>query len=300
MTGALVARVLASGLNTVGATILLIAVAATGVLLTTNISFIALYERLLEAISKRLSFFHSLPLRLNAWRSAKREQARLRKEAKEAARAELAAARQELKPSPGLSPADRIAEFMREGEPIVAQPAIVVRGELTRAPAVARAVAAAAAGTQPGTVVEISSRRLGSGGTAIESADGDIEEMVKGVSFKRLPAEEPVTGKLPFDADRSRRVSYTDYSLPPIGFLNQAPPHSEQADAELLTIASRVAEKCKEFNVTGQIKHICPGPVVTTYEFKPDPGIKYSRVVSLVDDLCLALKAHARQTARGY
>ena len=48
--------------------------------------------------------------------------------------------------------------------------------------------------------------------------------MVKGVSVLRKKAEEPVTGKLPFDADRSRRVSYSDYSLPPIGFLNQAPP----------------------------------------------------------------------------
>ncbi|HYO91748.1 MAG TPA: DNA translocase FtsK, partial [Pyrinomonadaceae bacterium] len=69
--------------------------------------------------------------------------------------------------------------------------------------------------------------------------------------------------------------------------------HSEQADEELLGLATRLAEKCKEFNVTGQIKHICPGPVVTTYEFKPDPGVKYSRVTGLVDDLCLALKAES-------
>ena len=68
------------------------------------------------------------------------------------------------------------------------------------------------------------------------------------------------------------RVSYSDYSMPPLEFLNEAPPHSEQADAEFLSLATRLAEKCKEFNVTGQIKHICPGPVVTTYEFKPDPG----------------------------
>jgi S-DNA-T family DNA segregation ATPase FtsK/SpoIIIE len=58
-------------------------------------------------------------------------------------------------------------------------------------------------------------------------------------------------------------------------------------------LATRVAEKCKEFNVTGKIEFICPGPVVTTYEFKPDPGVKYSRVTGLVDDLCLALKAES-------
>src|SRR5260221_14786104 len=58
-------------------------------------------------------------------------------------------------------------------------------------------------------------------------------------------------------------------------------------------MATKLAEKCREFNVTGQIKYICPGPVVTTYEFKQDPGVKYSRVTGLVDDLCLALKAES-------
>ena len=121
----------------------------------------------------------------------------------------------------------------------------------------------------------------------------DVEEMVKGASVLRPKGEAPATGKLPFDADRSKRVSYTDYSMPPLEFLNETPPNYEQADTELLSVATRLAEKCKEFNVTGQIKHICPGPVVTTYEFKLDPGVKYSRVVSLADDLCLALNAES-------
>ena len=75
--------------------------------------------------------------------------------------------------------------------------------------------------------------------------------------------------------------------------MNAPPPHNEQADEELRDLATRVAEKCKEFNVTGKIEYICPGPVVTTYEFKPDPGVKYARVTGLVDDLCLALKAES-------
>ena len=127
--------------------------------------------------------------------------------------------------------------------------------------------------------------------TADVAEEDDAEEMVKGASVLRVKAEAPAPTKLPFDS--ARRVNYSDYGLPPLEFLNEAPPHSEQADTELLSLATRLAEKCKEFNVTGQIKHICPGPVVTTYEFKPDPGVKYSRVVSLVDDLCLALKAES-------
>ena len=103
---------------------------------------------------------------------------------------------------------------------------------------------------------------------------------------RRAPATSGLTSIAPSDP-------VTRTTDPPLEFLNEAPPPSEQADAELLGLATRLAEKCKEFNVTGQIKHICPGPVVTTYEFKPDPGVKYSRVVSLVDDLCLALKAES-------
>ncbi|HLJ91003.1 MAG TPA: DNA translocase FtsK, partial [Candidatus Angelobacter sp.] len=51
--------------------------------------------------------------------------------------------------------------------------------------------------------------------------------------------------------------------------------------------------KCAEFDVHGTISQINPGPVVTTYEFKPEAGVKYSRVTSLCDDLCLAMRAES-------
>src|SRR5207253_9554466 len=46
-------------------------------------------------------------------------------------------------------------------------------------------------------------------------------------------------------------------------------------------------------DVTGSITQSHPGPVVTTYEFKPEAGVKYSRITSLVDDLCLAMRAES-------
>ena len=67
--------------------------------------------------------------------------------------------------------------------------------------------------------------------------------MVKDASVVRVKTEAPATSKLPFDA--SRRVDYNDYGLPPLAFLNEAPPHSEQADTELLSLATRLAEKCR-------------------------------------------------------
>ena len=294
LIGTLIARTLASGLNTVGATVLLAAIASTGLLLATNFSFVGLYEKLVQLIGNRFSVIHSLPERLAAWREARREQTRLRKEKQAALKAEQEAARAAMRDVRELSPAERVAEFMKEPE--VVQPASVLRGETVasaRASIATAEPARAAAATAGATIVESRSgrRSIFPGTSAVGVEDPDAEEMVKGASVLRTKVEAPATGKLPFD-DR-KKVSYNDYSLPPLEFLNEAPPPSEQADAELLRLATNLAEKCKEFNVTGQIKHICPGPVVTTYEFKPDPGVKYSRVVSLVDDLCLALKAES-------
>ena len=87
--------------------------------------------------------------------------------------------------------------------------------------------------------------------------------------------------------------NYDGYMLPDTILLNEGAPHIEQKEKELLSIAKSLTEKTKEFNVAGKVVNICPGPVVTTYEFKPDPGVKYSRVTGLVDDLCLALKAES-------
>ena len=87
--------------------------------------------------------------------------------------------------------------------------------------------------------------------------------------------------------------SYEEYTLPSTEFLTPAAPRIEQKEAELREIATELSSKTSEFNVAGKVVNICPGPVVTTYEFKPDPGVKYSRITSLVDDLCLALKAES-------
>jgi S-DNA-T family DNA segregation ATPase FtsK/SpoIIIE len=296
LLGAVVAQGLASGLSNVGATVLLVAIAAMGLLLATNFSFVRLYEILATAIGSRFAFVGKLPERFRAWRVMRAERARVKAETKAAIKAEREAAKSTLKQTLNLSPAERVADFMKESITPASQAQPVIRTEAKSTAAEPQATAAAAGAgiglvTPPATVVTGRSGRRSIFPSADVADEDEAEEMVKGASVLRIKTEAPATGKLPFDA--SRRVNYSDYGLPPLEFLNEAPPHSEQADAELLSLATRLAEKCKEFNVTGQIKHICPGPVVTTYEFKPDPGVKYSRVVSLVDDLCLALKAES-------
>ena len=83
------------------------------------------------------------------------------------------------------------------------------------------------------------------------------------------------------------------FKLPSTALLHRPDEHSAINEVELKNLAQVLAEKCGEFDVRGQVVQINPGPVVTTFEFKPEAGIKYSRVTGLCDDLCLALRAES-------
>jgi S-DNA-T family DNA segregation ATPase FtsK/SpoIIIE len=131
------------------------------------------------------------------------------------------------------------------------------------------------------------------------TTDPEVVEMTKTASIVRTPPAEKTAATAGAAREQAPRrkaaieASDSNYKLPTLGLLEPPIGHHEQADEELRVRATILAEKCKEFSVTGHIHHISPGPVVTTFEFKPDPGIKYSRVVGLADDLCLALKAES-------
>ena len=83
------------------------------------------------------------------------------------------------------------------------------------------------------------------------------------------------------------------YKLPPSSLLHRADAQQAIDADELKLLAQVLTDKYAEFDVHGQITQINPGPVVTTFEFKPEAGIKYSRITGLTDDLCLALKAES-------
>jgi len=83
------------------------------------------------------------------------------------------------------------------------------------------------------------------------------------------------------------------FKLPPSSLLHR-PDLAQSVDAdELKLLAQVLIEKYAEFDVNGQVTQINPGPVVTTFEFKPEAGVKYSRITNLTEDLCLALKAES-------
>ena len=94
-----------------------------------------------------------------------------------------------------------------------------------------------------------------------------------------------------------------EFNLPPSAILDEIKPSLGMDKARLFEKAKTLQGKCAEFGVMGNVSEINPGPVVTTYEFKPDAGIKYSKIVGLADDLALALEAESiridRMSGRG-
>ena len=128
----------------------------------------------------------------------------------------------------------------------------------------------------------------------------DVPAATGGVLAEPMPTLEAIVApEVTERADSDHRPKTTmpkiagGYKLPSSSLL-QRPDEQQTVDAdELKLLAQVLTEKYAEFDVHGQITQINPGPVVTTFEFKPDAGIKYSRITNLTDDLCLALKAES-------
>jgi S-DNA-T family DNA segregation ATPase FtsK/SpoIIIE len=87
--------------------------------------------------------------------------------------------------------------------------------------------------------------------------------------------------------------SIRGYKLPPSSLLYRSEEHATVREDELRAEARVLEQKCAEFGVDGTVVQINPGPVVTTFEFRPDVGVKVARVVGLSDDLCLAMAAES-------
>jgi DNA segregation ATPase FtsK/SpoIIIE, S-DNA-T family len=106
------------------------------------------------------------------------------------------------------------------------------------------------------------------------------------------PEQVPPKQVVPAEQDKTMpRVR--KFILPPIELLPTADGHISVEESELMERARQLGDKCAEFDVNGSITQIHPGPVVTTFEFKPDAGVKYSKITGLVDDLCLGIKAES-------
>ena len=91
-----------------------------------------------------------------------------------------------------------------------------------------------------------------------------------------------------------RPVARGEWKLPTLSLLKKNKQVQKEVDEELYyAISKQLEEKLSNFGVSGKVVGISPGPVVTTYEYAPAPGIKINKIVGLADDLALGLKAQS-------
>jgi S-DNA-T family DNA segregation ATPase FtsK/SpoIIIE len=114
----------------------------------------------------------------------------------------------------------------------------------------------------------------------------------------KAPAAAAAPKKKP-EPQQSLPLTLDGYALPPVSLLEKRPQSAASVDRRELAETGRlIAAKCAEFGVEGEITEYHPGPVVTTYEFRPAAGIKVNQVMGLAEDLALALSAESIRVER--
>ena len=113
------------------------------------------------------------------------------------------------------------------------------------------------------------------------------------VVHKKPVSKTPLAPSLPLPEPERVERKLGTFTLPPVSLLDAPKAEHKIDERELMDAARNLEEKCREFSVEGSVVQIHPGPVVTTFELKPDAGVKYSKVTGLADDLCLAMQAES-------
>ncbi|MEI8320789.1 MAG: DNA translocase FtsK 4TM domain-containing protein [Alphaproteobacteria bacterium] len=135
-----------------------------------------------------------------------------------------------------------------------------------------------------------------------ESFATESVEMAEEVDFDEAPqALSPVKEKIKpvMELPKVARERNMNYKSPPLDLLQEdsnlkTPPIQKQALQEQ---ADKLLSTLQDFGVQGEISNVYPGPVVTLYEFKPAPGMKSSRIISLSDDIARSMSSVSARIA---
>jgi S-DNA-T family DNA segregation ATPase FtsK/SpoIIIE len=252
--GELLAGVLADYLNMTGSIILLLTVFFLAAILSTQFSFGRLFGAIGEMLRDRWM------ASLGAFRTW-REERRRDKQRQEVLKKHL------------------------EKAPVEAKDKIVAAARITKKEA-PKTVEDEPAPPKPSRAAAV----VGAAAAALKAA---ASRPTPPPAIKRTPppVETPLPLPEPDKAPVERRKG--TYTLPPLALLDAPKAQQKIDERELMEGARLLEEKCREFSVEGSVVQIHPGPVVTTYEFRPDAGVKYSKITGLADDLCLAMRAES-------
>jgi DNA segregation ATPase FtsK/SpoIIIE, S-DNA-T family len=258
MLGSLVSGGLRSGFNPIGANLVAMALLLTALFMTTRFSFSGAHAWASGpkgpiGAVEKLGVLQKVQARWHAWRGT-REQERLRK---------------------------RLAETRLSG----------------RKPVTNQSVAGASTMNENPAALELEDESDVFKSRQEERNERRDEERKEREKTHKAPIfvvdrelEKPGAKK---SADPKIARGTTNYKLPSVSLLREGERSQKLDETELKERARAIEAKCQEFDVQGRVTQINPGPVVTTFEFKPEAGIKYSRIIGLTEDLCLALQAES-------
>ena len=114
-------------------------------------------------------------------------------------------------------------------------------------------------------------------------------EMIK--TPQRIKREEAQKEEDQYEDDEEKEA--TEYTLPPLDLL-RAPEENNlcgPSDEEIAKATNLLETTLKNFDIHASVTGVAPGPVITRYEIKPDAGVKISSIVSISNDIALAMKA---------
>jgi DNA segregation ATPase FtsK/SpoIIIE, S-DNA-T family len=298
VTGRLVGDTLIHYLNFPGAAIVIVSMVVIALYLSTTFSF----NTAQQWVAIRFAFVLAWRDRIRNWRSSWMR-----------ARATKAALRQEAAKVAELAKAQKAAEkaVRRPKRPIVAEEQASRRGAFAQEGEVETSLPEAQASTlwnqMPRTSIpDPEPEMLENDQHFYDEEEDELPAAPPMITAKSslpsrpaaLPAETraiAVTGRADADA---RLVTVapkavSGFRLPASTLLTRSDESQIVSEDALRSQARLLVEKCAEFDVRGQVVQINPGPVVTTYEFRPEAGVKYSRVTGLAEDLCLAMSAES-------
>jgi S-DNA-T family DNA segregation ATPase FtsK/SpoIIIE len=322
VVGQLVSGLLVTYLNIQGAWLVAGVLAAAGLFFASAVSFWAIQEH----VAGRWFLFRSWQDRWRNWREERAERKAERQAEREAQREEKAEPDAEAAPSRGLfaalfrrkrepdpDPLDEIPAYQRarlepqeEQIPVTAPAPKSSIWERVAADPGAPIDRSSSMGWQPGATSAAAATPAAPAAPAFApppiAAQPQPSNCPSAFQLDAAPASSyrPAGGiAIHSRADANLRAAavaprhVSGFKLPPSTLLNAGDgPQTVREDA-LREEAKILVEKCAEFDVRGQVVQINPGPMVTTYEFKPEAGVKYSRVTCLADDLCLAMRAES-------
>ncbi len=286
-----------ANLNEVGAGIVFVTTLLIGVLLATRISLAAIFLRIREWI---MAAGQALSIRWARFTERRRKE----QMKTSVVRKHLDRAGESKVRKPELRLVDEDSEGIVAGSLVVREVAGLGRFQIRRVTKadLRKAAAELGSGVDPSELYDEPKTGRKSPPEFFDFEDPFDEPAVSPLARRRQQPPAPPSRKVA-DVPTARPVPrrLTSEKLPSLDLLTEGPQQgaiNEEVHRKFLEIGRLIEARCREFSVEGEVTAYHPGPVVTTFEFKPSAGVKYARVVNLGDDLALALKAESIRIER--